>query len=471
MEPLLPLVSNTSEQIFPRQIKMVRDLTVGKSGRVIFSFCLPLFLSVVFQQLYTIADSFVAGRFIGEEALASVGNSYEMTLIFLAFAFGCSMGASVLVSRLFGAKEYKRLKSAVTTSIIATVVCFAFLMMLGLIIGKRILLIINTPSSLLEPSWIYLEIYIYGLPFLFLYNLSTGIFSGLGDSRTPFIFLALSSTANIFMDVFFVKVLAMGVAGVAWATFICQGVSCILALIVVGKRLKEVEKEEKAPLFSLPLLKDFLSVAIPSTLQQSFVSIGNILIQSTINSFGAGVMAGYAGGIKLNNLVITSFTTIGNGISNFTAQNQGAGKNERIREGERAGIKMVWALTIPVFFLYFFFSPNLLKLFLENPSKEALESGKALLTILSPFYFVVAVKLVTDGVLKGMGKMNEFMIDTFSDLILRVALSFILSSTLLGSTGIWLSWPIGWSVGTVLSLYFYYRSTKDFKLKAIELTN
>ena len=311
---------------------MVRDLTVGKSGRVIFSFCLPLFLSVVFQQLYTIADSFVAGRFIGEEALASVGNSYEMTLIFLAFAFGCSMGASVLVSRLFGAKEYKRLKSAVTTSIIATVVCFAFLMMLGLIIGKRILLIINTPSSLLEPSWIYLEIYIYGLPFLFLYNLSTGIFSGLGDSRTPFIFLALSSTANILMDIYFVKVLEMGVAGVAWATFICQGVSCILALLVVVKRLKEVEKKEKAPLFSLPLLKDFLSVAIPSTLQQSFVSIGNILIQSTINSFGPGVMAGYAGGIKLNNLVITSFTTIGNGISNFTAQNQGAGKNERIRE-------------------------------------------------------------------------------------------------------------------------------------------
>lgn len=441
---------------------MVRDLTVGKSGRVIFSFCLPLFLSVVFQQLYTIADSFVAGRFIGENALAAVGNSYEMTLIFLAFAFGCSMGASVLVSRLFGAKEYKKLKSAVTTSIIATTTCFVVLMLFGLILGKRILLLINTPSSLMEPSWIYLEIYLYGLPFLFLYNLSTGIFSGLGDSRTPFIFLALSSTANILMDIFFVAELNMGVAGVAWATFICQGVSCILALVVVGKRLKEVEKKEKAPLFSFPLLKEFLTIAVPSTLQQSFVSVGNILIQSTINSFGPGVMAGYAGGIKLNNLVITSFTTIGNGISNFTAQNQGAGKTERIREGERAGIKMVWALTIPVFLLYFFFSPTLLKLFLENPSKEALDSGKALLSILSPFYFVVAVKLVTDGVLKGMGKMREFMIDTFSDLILRVALSFILSATVLGSTGIWLSWPIGWSTGTILSLYFYHKCTKGF---------
>ena len=439
---------------------MVRDLTVGKSGRVIFSFCLPLFLSVVFQQLYTIADSFVAGRFIGEEALAAVGNSYEMTLIFIAFAFGCSMGASVLVSKLFGAKDYKKLKSSVSTSIIATAVCFSFLMVFGLLLGKRILLLINTPSSLLEPSWVYLEIYLFGLPFLFLYNLSTGIFSGLGDSHTPFIFLALSSTCNIFMDIYFVAGLKMGVEGVAWATFICQGVSSVLALVVVGKRLKEVESDEKAPLFSLPLFKDFLSVAVPTTLQQSFVSVGNILIQSTINSFGPGVMAGYAGGIKLNNLVITSFTTIGNGMSNFTAQNLGAGKTERIREGEKAGIKMIWALALPIFLLYFFFSPTLLKLFLENPSEEALQSGKALLTILSPFYFVVAIKLVTDGVLKGMGMMKEFMIDTFSDLILRVSLSFILSSTFLGSNGIWLSWPIGWIVGTVLAVYFYKRSTK-----------
>lgn len=444
---------------------MVRDLTVGKSGRVIFSFCLPLFLSVVFQQLYTIADSFVAGRFIGENALASVGNSYEMTLVFIAFAFGCSMGASVLVSRLFGAKDYGKLKTAVSTSIIATSICFILLMILGLGLGKRVLLLINTPQSLMEQSWVYLEIYLYGLPFLFLYNLSTGIFSGLGDSKTPFVFLAFSSTANIAMDVFLVVKLNMGVEGVAWATFICQGISAILALVVVSRRLKETENKEKGELFSLTLLRSFLSVAIPTTLQQSFVSVGNILIQSTINSFGTGVMAGYAGAVKLNNLVITSFTTIGNGISNFTAQNLGAGKMERIKEGEWAGIKMVWALTLPIFILYFFFSPTLLSLFLDNPSKEALESGKAFLSILSPFYFVVAVKLVTDGVLKGAGKMKEFMIDTFSDLIMRVTLSYMLSRTILRSKGIWLSWPIGWTIGTILSLYFYKKFSLSIKSK------
>ena len=442
---------------------MNHDLTVGRPGRVIFSFCLPLFLSVVFQQLYNIADSFVAGRFIGEEALAAVGNSYEMTLIFIAFAFGCSMGSSVLVSRLFGAKDKIGLRSAVSTTLIATTICCLFLMAIGFTLGEWILKVINTPSSLMAPSWTYLWIYLLGLPFLFLYNFSTGIFSALGDSKPPFLFLAVSSLSNIAVDIFFVASLGMGVEGVAWATFLCQGVSAVLALLVVRRRIRSEEGEEKAPLFSLPLLKEFLAVAIPSTLQQSFVSVGNILIQSNINSFGPGVMAGYAGSVKLNNLVITSFTTIGNGISNYTAQNLGAGKKERIKDGMKAGCAMVWLLSLPIFLLYFFFSPFLLSLFLESPSPEALSTGRVFLSILSPFYFVVSLKLVTDGVLRGGGEMKAFMIGTFSDLIIRVGLSFILSRTPLGSTGIWLSWPIGWSMGTVLSLYFYLSFLKKKK--------
>ena len=315
----------------------------------------------------------------------------------------------------------------------------------------------------MAPSWTYLWIYLLGLPFLFLYNFSTGIFSALGDSKTPFLFLAVSSLSNIAVDIFFVASLGMGVEGVAWATFLCQGVSAVLALLVVRRRIRSEEGEEKAPLFSLPLLKEFLAVAIPSTLQQSFVSVGNILIQSNINSFGPGVMAGYAGSVKLNNLVITSFTTIGNGISNYTAQNLGAGKKERIKDGMKAGCAMVWLLSLPIFLLYFFFSPFLLSLFLESPSQEALSTGKVFLSILSPFYFVVSLKLVTDGVLRGGGEMKAFMIGTFSDLIIRVGLSFILSRTPLGSTGIWLSWPIGWSMGTVLSLYFYLSFLKKKK--------
>lgn len=437
---------------------MNRDLTVGKPGKVLVEFCLPLFGSIVFQQLYNIADSFVAGKFISEDALAAVGNSYEITLIFIAFAFGCNIGCSVITSRLFGAKDYSNMKSAVTTSLISTGICCLILMAVGLISMDGLLGLINTPANIYADSALYLDIYVWGLPFLFLYNVSTGIFSALGDSKTPFIFLAFSSTANIFMDILFVTALKMEVAGVAWATFICQGISAVLALIFVLKRLSLIKTEGKFKLFNKVLFKSFVSIAIPSTLQQSFISVGNIILQSIINSFGSAVIAGYSAAIKLNNLVITSITTIGNGVSNFTAQNLGAGKPERAKEGLWSGIKMVWVICIPFVLLYIFASDFLLSLFMDNPSLKALETGRTFLRIASPFYFAVAVKTLCDSLLKGAGLMKPFMITTFSDLILRVVLAYFLSKTALQVTGIWLSWPIGWCVGTVMSLLFYFKS-------------
>ena len=441
---------------------MNKDLTVGKPQKVIFEFCLPLFLSIVFQQLYNIADSFVAGKFISEDALAAVGNSYEITLIFIAFAFGCNMGCSVLASRLFGAKEYTKLKSAINTSIVSTVATCVILMTIGLISMDGLLRLINTPSNILADSALYLDIYVYGLPFLFLYNLATGIFSALGDSKTPFIFLAFSSTANIFIDILFVTQLHMGVDGVAWATFICQGISAILALVVVFKRLKTIKVEEKPQFFVPSLFKQFLSVAVPSTMQQSFISVGNIILQSIINGFGSSVVAGYAAAVKLNNLVITSFTTIGNGISNYTAQNLGAQKLKRISDGWKAGVKMVEVISIPFIILYVLLSNQLLTLFMDNPSLEALKTGREFLRIVAPFYVIVCIKMVSDGTLKGAGLMKYFMISTFTDLILRVVIAFLLSRTALQSTGIWLSWPIGWIIGTILSVIFYRKGEWNY---------
>ena len=247
----------------------------------------------------------------------------------------------------------------------------------------------------------------------------------------------------------------MGVAGVAWATFLCQGVSCLLAISVVFLRLRKIRSDGIISAFSISVLKRFLGVAIPSVLQQSFISVGNIIIQGVINGFGAGVIAGYSASVKLNNLVTTSFTTLGNGISNYTAQNIGAGKYERIKEGFRAGIKLVWLLSIPLFFTYFFAGKWLLYLFMEGPSALALQTGIAFLRILSPFYFVVSAKLVADGILRGSNMMTKFMIATFTDLILRVCLAMVLSGTALGTIGIWCAWPIGWTVATVLSVVFY----------------
>ena len=435
---------------------MNKDLTVGNPASVLWKFCLPLFGSIIFQQLYNIADSFVAGKFIGENALAAVGNSYEITLIFIAFAFGCNIGCSVIVSQLFGAKKLGEMKTAVYTTFVSSAVLCAVLMAGGTIFCDSLLHLINTPENVFADSRLYLDIYIMGLPFVFFYNVATGIFSALGDSKTPFIFLAASSTSNIFMDILFVTAFKMGVAGVAWATFLCQGVSCVLAVGFVLRRLKGVETDEKSHIFSFPIFCRIAVIAIPSILQQSFISVGNIVIQGVINSFGSSVMAGYSASVKLNNLVITSLTTLGNGISNFTAQNIGANKMERVRQGFAAGLKLVWALCLPLVALYLLGGRALVNIFMNEPSAEAMDTGVQFLRILSPFYFVVATKLVSDGVLRGAGLMKEFMVATFTDLILRVGLAIGLAKVL-GVVGIWCAWPIGWSIATVMSVIFYNR--------------
>ena len=435
---------------------MNKDLTVGKPSSVLWRFCLPLFGSIIFQQLYNLADSFVAGRFVGENALAAVGNSYEITLIFIAFAFGCNIGCSVIVSQLFGAKRMADLKTAVYTTLIASGVVCLVLMGVGTLFCTNLLRMINTPEDILPDSKLYLDIYILGLPFVFYYNVATGIFSALGDSKTPFYFLAASSLSNIAVDILFVTAFQMGVAGVAWATFLCQGVSCILAVVVVFRRFRTIQTEETPKIFSWFLFKKIAVVAVPSILQQSFISIGNILIQGVINTFGSGVIAGYSAAVKLNNLVITSFTTLGNGISNYTAQNMGAEKPERVRQGFRAGLKLVWMLSVPLVALYLLCSSTVLRLFLDNPTGQAMQVGIQFLRILSPFYFVISAKLVSDGILRGAGLMKQFMAATFTDLVLRVALAFLLSGPF-GTVGIWSAWPIGWTVAMVLSILFYVK--------------
>lgn len=451
-----------------KQMSMNRDLTIGKPETVLWKFCLPLFGSIIFQQLYNIADSLVAGKFIGENALAAVGNSYEITLIFLAFAFGCNIGCSVIVSQFYGAKNYGKMKTAVYTAMTASAVLCMVLIGIGLICNDFLLNLIQTPKELFSDSKVYLDIYIWGLPFIFFYNISTGIFSALGDSKTPFLFLAVSSLANIGVDILFVTAFDMGVAGVAWATFLCQGISCLLAVFVVFNKLRKTETDQHVSVFSFQILKIIAGVAIPSILQQSFISIGNIVIQSVINGFGSGVIAGYSASVKLNNLVITSFTTLGNGISNYTAQNIGAQKLSRIKSGFRAGLKLVWLLSVPLFIIYFFAGKWLLYFFIDEPTDLALQTGMNFLRILSPFYFVVSAKLAADGVLRGAGMMKKFMITTFTDLILRVVLASVLSETALGATGIWCAWPIGWSIATAMSIYFYHSG--KWKDAAVEST-
>lgn len=433
---------------------MALDLTKGKPSNVLLRYSLPLFGSVIFQQLYNIADNFVAGKFIGEEALAAVGNSFEVTMIYLSFAFGLNIGASVVIARYFGEKNFTSLKTAVSTAYITCVTVCGILMLLGFIFIPDFLNLINTPTEVYDDTLLYLNIYTGGLLFLFLYNISTGIFASLGDSKTPFIFLAISSVTNIFMDILFVKIFKLGIAGIAWATFICQSISCIFSIIVLLKQISKIECEGKPQLFSSNILKKILVISIPSTLQQSFISVGNLAVRSIINTFGTSAMAGYTAATKFNTFAITSCVTIGNGVSNFTAQNLGANSIDRVRQGFKAGIKMITVIALFFAVIYIAFPQYIIRIFLDSDSSEALKTGIQFLRIVSPFYAIISIKLTTDGILRGAGNMVQFMIATLIDLVLRVVFAFILSTSL-GLTGIWISWPIGWVIATILSAYFY----------------
>ena len=430
------------------------DLTVGKPWTVLWKFSLPMFVSVIFQQMYSIFDSIIAGKFAGEDALAAVGASYPITMIFMAFAVGSNVGCCVVISQFFGGKEFSKVKTASTTTIISCTILATVLTVFGLAFSTPLMRMINTPDNIFRDGELYLKIYIAGLIFLFLYNVGTGIYNAMGDSKTPLYLLIGSSVGNVVLDYVFVKFFKWGVAGVAWATFIAQGVACVFSLLILVKKTAEIKTEDKPPLFSGKILKKITLYSIPSILQQSFVSFGNIIIQGLINSFGASITAGYAAAVKLNNLVITSFTTLGNGMSNFTAQNYGAGKIDRIRQGCRAGIKMIWILCVPVVLLYLLAGREAVHLFMDKSTGLAMNTGVQFLRIVVPFYFVVSVKLVSDGVLRGTGCMKQFMIDTFADLILRVGFAVVLASGM-GVVGIWCAWPVGWSIGTLLSVYFY----------------
>lgn len=433
---------------------MVKDLTSGKPSKVIRSYTIPMFLSVIFQQLYNIADSVIAGRFAGEDALAAVGASYPVTMIFNAVAIGCNIGCSVVIAKIFGSRNYVHMRTAISTTIISAVAASAFLTAAGLALCEPVMRLLNTPENIFEQGSLYLKIYIGGFAFLFLYNIATAIFVSVGDSKTPLVFLISSSIINIVLDYVFVKFFSWGVAGVAWATFIAQGAACILALAVVSVRIKEIKVSEKYDKFSFSTLKEICIVAVPSILQQSFVSVGNLFIQRLINGFGSSVVAGYSAAIKLNTFCITSITTLGNGVSGYTAQNVGANKLSRIDSGFGASLVLSLFITIPFSVAYFFAGEPLIMLFLENSNAGALEIGKSFLKITSPFYAPIAFKILADGVLRGTGWMKTFMVTTFTDLILRVAFAYILSPVY-GTNGIWYSWPIGWLVCTVMSIIFF----------------
>ena len=445
---------------------VVTDLTKEHPNKTLWRFLLPMMLSVMFQQIYNIADSMIAGKFAGEDALAAVGASYPITVIFMAFAVGMNLGTSVIVSRLFGAGDRKGVRRAVTTAFVASGALGIALTLFGCMACRSMMLWIRTPEDSLADGELYLKIYVFGLLFLMLYNVCTGICTALGDSKTPLYFLLGSSAGNIFLDFLFVAIFRWGVSGVAWATFIAQGISAILVLITVLHRLSAMTAE-KQPLFDGKLCKQILAIAVPSILQQSVLSVGNLVVQAIINQYGSAVVAGYSGAIKLNTFAINIFMTLGSCLSSYTAQNLGAGKPERIPMGFKTGLKLAELTALPFLILYFGFSRQMMSLFLNAESTGALDAGVAFLQIVSPWYLMIVVKLMTDGIIRGYGAMLYFVLATIPDLILRIIFALIFSQKF-ASTGIWMAWPFGWLAATGLTIFFYRKVLQKMLGKSIK---
>lgn len=450
--------NKTHTRIFYRFIfgkgaaRMITDMTEGRPGKILWRFALPVLCSVAFQQMYQIADSVIAGRCVGGAALAAIGASYPVTMLFMAVATGLNLGCSVAVSQLFGAREMERMKTAVSTSVLSTLAVSLLLMGFGLFYCGGMLRGLQTDSHIFSDATLYLRIYLYGLPFLFLYNICTGIFNALGDSRTPLYFLIASSIANVALDYIFVAFFSMGVAGVAWATFLAQGAASLLALVTLLRRLRRMECGRFA-LFSGMMLVRVAGLAVPSILQQSFISVGNLFIQWLVNGYGWAVVGGFSAAMKLNNFVIVGLTALGSAMSSFAAQNIGASRYDRVNEGLRAGIRMSVGVAVPFSLVFALGGTFMMRLFVNASEPEVITAGAVFLRMVAPFYAVISLKLCADGVLRGAGAMGPFMISTFSDLILRVVLAFLFSGWW-GAQGIWASWPVGWAIGTAASLLF-----------------
>ena len=440
---------------------MTTDLTEGKPSKKLFWFSIPLLLSVAFQQLYQMADSMIVGRFAatpeaGELALAAVGASYPITQLFVAVATGVNIGTSVLVSQLFGAKRYLRMKTAVSTALITTAVIALLLTLVGALATDSMMAGLQTPENIFADGALYLRVYVFGLLFLFIYNVCTGIFNAMGDSRTPLVLLILSSVSNVVLDLIFVAVFQWGVAGVAWATFIAQGAAGILAFLLLLRRLRTFDTGGHFLLFSPDMLRRLTNYAVPSIAQQSFVSVGNVIIQYFVNLCGATVIAGYSAATKVNMFALTCCMSFASGLSSYVAQNIGARKLDRIAPGLKAGAAFSIGLALVFTAIYLPFSDVLVGLYLPAGSASGVtDVARQYLFILVPFYIIVCIKFVCDSVLRGAGAMRPFMVTTFSDLILRVGFSAILFNLMGSELGIWLSWPIGWFLGSGLSFWFY----------------
>ena len=419
--------------------------------RAMLVLAFPMIVGNLFQQFYNMVDSVIVGRYVGEDALAAVGASYALTYVFISIATGGGIGASVLTGRAFGRRDYDRMKRSISTALLSFLTLSILLGTFGLLASGSIMSWLKTPDNIMEDAQTYLNIYFLGLPFLFMYNVLASMFNALGRSRIPLYLLIFSSVLNVILDIIMVRGFGLGVAGVAWATLIAQGVSALTSFTIFLKELKTYPSTAKLPCFNISELKNMVRIALPSIFQQSTVSIGLMLVQSSVNVFGSDMLAGYSAGTRIESLCLVPMLAMGNAMSAYTAQNIGAGQFDRVREGYRTAVKIIGCFALLIAAITIPLAEPIISLFLKEEGVElALRTGMARTQFVGWFYFFAGLKMTTDGLLRGSGDMTMFTVANLANLTLRVTFTKVMTP-IFGISMTWVAVPLGWFINFVIS--------------------
>lgn len=437
-------------------------LVKDNPAKALLIFSIPLILSNLFFQLYETFDTIIVGRYNGDAALAAVGASFAVTMVMIAFATGTGIGCSVLISRYFGAKDYLKVKTSVSTVLIFSFIFSIVIVLFGVLFTRPLLVLLDTPENIMEDAALYLIIYSMGMPFMFLYNVQSSIFSAFGNSKMPLFLLILSSGINIGLDFLLVGYMRQGVKGAAIATVIAQSFSFLVSLILLIHRVYffDAWKRFGFQFFSFGILKEMLSYAVVSIVQSSVTSIGLLLIQSVVNRFGSEILAGYVAANKIDSFAIVPFMAVGNALSTYTAQNLGAKKMDRVRKGFHAGVMLCAGMAIGIFILIFTLKNQLIGLYLDvsKSAPETISTARLYISQMAIFYFLMGFTSCQSGRLRGEGRLVILFINCFISLTVRVGFAFLLVDAL-GVSAVWLSLPAGWLI-TGIFIFFAGKTKK-----------
>ena len=433
-------------------------MTEGVIWKDILLFSIPLLLGNLFQQLYNAVDSVVVGNYIGAQALAAVGSSAPVINLLVSFFMGLAVGAGVIISRYFGARKKEELHIAVHTSLALTFAAGLVMTLIGVLISPYVLQWVGTPSDVMESSVLYLRIYFLGILSVMVYNMGSGILRAVGDSRNQLNFLIVSSVTNIIMDMLFVIVFHMGIAGVGWATLIAQTISAVLTMLLLMRTKEEYQVKLKHIRFHKHMLYEIVRLGLPSGLQNAIVSFSNVIVQSNINAFGSLAMAGCGSYTKIDGFAILPVMSYSMALTTFTGQNMGAKKYDRVKQGAKTGILMSVLTIVCISALLLMLGPNVLAIFSSDPT--VINYGLYMMHVLAPGYIFLAISHAFNGIIRGAGITTVPMI-VMVTCWCGLRMAWILTSVpLFHDIGVvFMGWPLTW-IASALWLFLYYRKGK-----------